>query len=117
MLLSLGTDDCLISVPSYQYAEDFIAYMKKYFQLSIQQGPILKFLGIRIVQTNHAISLDQSAYIFDALTGYFGTDVDKVKSLSMPMRYDSAYERELFEAIPLNAKELTQFELDYNGTY
>ena len=117
MLLSLATDDCLISVPTYKHAEDFIAYMKKFFQISIQNGPILKFLGIRIVQTNHAISIDQSEYMFEALRKYYGTAFDKVKTVSTPMCYDNAFEQELLDQQPLSQSELTEYAITYKGTY
>ena len=117
MFVSLATDDCLVSVPNYKYADDFIRFMKQYFKVSIQKGPILKFLGIRIVQTDHAVSLDQSEYVFEALRKYFGTDFDKIKTISTPMRYDNGYETEIFESTPLTPSELKEYALLYKGTY
>ena len=117
ILVSVATDDMLVSVPSVAYAEDFKQFLTKYFRLSVQHGPILKFLGLRIVQSNHAISIDQSEYIFDALTKYYGHNCDKIKTMSTPMRYDNKYERELFEAQPLSDHELVEYALTYNGTY
>ena len=117
MIVSVATDDLLVSLPSYSVAHDFKLFLQQYFQITLQVGKVLKFLGIRIVQTDHAISIDQSEYIFEALEKYFGQDCEKVKTISTPMRYDNNYERELYEAIPLEANELTQYAINYNGTY
>ena len=117
LLVSLATDDLLVSVPKYTYAEDLIQFLKQYFSLTVQRGPILKFLGIRIVQTDIAISLDQSEYIFELLRKHFGTTVDHIKTVSTPMRYDNTMEREIFEAIELDDKELLSYALEYNGSY
>ena len=78
----------------------------QYFDLTIQHGQVLKFLGLRIIQSDECLSIDQGEYTFDFLTHYFGLDIDKIKTLSSPMRYDSDYERELFDALPLTPKQL-----------
>mmetsp|Transcript_4840 Transcript_4840/g.5520 ORF Transcript_4840/g.5520 Transcript_4840/m.5520 type:complete len:84 (+) Transcript_4840:459-710(+) len=45
----------------------------------------------------------------------FGTDVDFVKSLSTGMRYDNAFEMELYEAIPLSVDELRQCCIEFKS--
>ena len=117
MFVSVATDDLLCSVPSTMHADDFIKFLQQFFTLTIQLGAVLKFLGLRIVQSSHAISIDQGNYIFQALTKYFGSDVDKVKTVSTPMRYDNEFEKELMEAAPLSQAELLQYAKDYRGTY
>lgn len=91
MLLFLVKDDCFVTVPYPKYAEDSRLYLKQYFNLTIQKGPILKFLGLHIVQTDHTISVDQSESIFDILQKYFGSDIDCIKTSSTPMIYNSGY--------------------------
>ena len=44
--LPIATDDLLVSFPSYEIFDDLIQYMSKYFELSIQTGQILRFLGV-----------------------------------------------------------------------
>ena len=36
MLLLLATDDCLVSVPNYKYAEDFKVFLQQFFELTLQ---------------------------------------------------------------------------------
>lgn len=116
-LMSLATDDCLCTFPSAAHADDFIAFIQQYFEISIQKGAVLEFLGIRIIQTDHCISMDQSAYIMQALEKYFGKDIEKVRTVKTPMRYDNKYEQELFDAIPLNQTELKEYAIQYKGSF
>ena len=117
LYLSVATDDLLVSFPSYAIFEDLRLYLSQYFELSIQTGGVLKFLGVRYVQSDHCISLDQAEYTFDMLNHYFGNDVDKVKSLRTPMRYDNDFEKELFDSIPLSTPELETASIKYKGAY
>ena len=117
MYLSIATDDLLVSFPTYNVFEDFKQYLSKFFELSIQSGGVLKFLGVRYVQSDHCISLDQAEYAYDMVSHYFGTDVEKVKTLRTPMRYDNEYEKELYDAIPLLPSELEKATIKYKGAY
>ena len=114
---SVATDDILVSYPSYKFFEDLKTYMKQFFELSVQNGATLKFLGVRYIQSEQCITLDQAAYTCDMLEHYFGTDIDKIKTVRTPMRYDTDYEKELFAAIPLPPKEMKRFVIKYKGGY
>ena len=116
-LFSLATDDCLCTFPTTAHANDFVTFVTQYFNISIQKGYVLEFLGIRIIQTNHCISMDQSAYCMDALEKYFGKDIDKIRTVKAPMRYDNKYEQEIFDAPPLTPTELKEFAIKYKGSY
>jgi hypothetical protein len=113
--VSLATDDFLVSSPTYGIFGDFKCYLNKHFLLTVQTGHVLKFLGLRIIQSSSGITIDQGEYIFEMLNHYFGWDVDKIKTVSTPMRYDSEFERELYDAIPLSGEELRKAEIKYKG--
>ena len=115
--LSLATDDIFVSCKSYAIFDDIVQYMRQFFELTTQTGSVLKFLGLRIIQSNHAISLNQGEYVFDMLCHYFGKEVDHVKTLNAPMRYDGDYEKELADALPLTEAELKKSIVKYKGTY
>ena len=51
------------------------------------------------------------------LEHYFGTNVDNIKTVKTPMRYDTDFERELYEAFPLPPSALQQFAIKYKGGY
>lgn len=115
--ICLATDDLLCSFPSWAIFDDFKQFMEKHFKLTIQTGKVLKFLGMRIIQSNLGISVDQAEYLFDLCYKHFGTGLDKLKTVTTPARYDASYEKEVFEATPLSPEELERFALEYKGNY
>ena len=115
--ISIATDDLLVSYLLQKTFDDLVTYLEQYFELTVQNGNVLKFFGIRIIQSDIGISLDQGECVYDMLEYYFGQDVDKVKTISSPMRYDSAFKKELFEAIPLTDVELTACCIEFKGGY
>ena len=117
ILLCLATDDLLVSCKNYATFHDLVLYLRQYFDLTVQHGKVLKFLGIRIIQSSTCLSLDQAEYTFDILTHYFGLDIDKIKTLNSPMRYDTDYEKELFDALPLTGPQLQLACIKYKGSY
>ena len=114
---SIVTDDILVSFTSYRFFDDLKKFISQYFELTVQTGAILKFLGVRYIQSNHCITLDQADYTFAMLEHYFGTNVDNIKTVKTPMRYDTDFERELYEAFPLPPSALQQFAIKYKGGY
>ena len=81
MLISLATDDLLVSCKNYKIFDDLVAYLKQYFDITVHSGRVLKFLGLRIIQSDDCLSIDQGEYTFDILDNYYGKTVDKVKAL------------------------------------
>ena len=115
--VSLATNDLFVSCPSYQIFDDLVKFMKTYFDLSIQNGHVLKFLGLQIIQSDHAISIDQGEYVFDMLCHYFGKNVEHVKTVKVPMRYEQEYEQELIDVFPLNPDETKSAIIEYKGSF
>ena len=75
------------------------------------------FLGLRIIQLDECLSIDQGEYTFDILGHYFGQQVDQIKTLSSPMHYDSNYKKDLVDAIPFDDKHLQLACIKYKGSY
>ena len=115
--ISLATDDLLCAFLTYKHFHDLVLYLKQFFNLTVQTGHILCFLSLRIIQSDHAISIDQGEYIYDMLLTYYGKDLDRLKTVTTPMRSDSAFERELFESPPLSDSELKEYSLNYKGSF
>jgi hypothetical protein len=111
MYVLLATDDCFVAFLTYKHFEDFNIYLKSNFIFTIQTGKILKFLRMRIIQTNHGTSIDQAEYTYDLLTTYFGKDVDRVKSVITPMRPENDLEQAFFNALPLTQDELCEYAI------
>ena len=115
--ICLATDDLLCAFRDYKYFHDLVLYLKRFFNLTVQTGHILSFLSLRIIQTEHAISVDQGEYIYDLVLKYYGKDIDRIKTVTTPMRSDSAFEKELFESPALTNDELVHHALEYKGSY
>ena len=113
----LSTDDVLCSFPTNDDFYDLMTYFRKFFQLSLQEGSVLSYLNMRIIQSEHAISLDQAEYIFDLLLAFFGDKADRIKTASTPLRSDSTFEKDLYEATPLSETELVEYARCYRGGY
>jgi hypothetical protein len=117
LYIALATDDLLCGFQSFQYFVDLRKFLERYFVLKEQTGPVLNFLGLRIIQSSDCITLDQGEYIFDLLHHYYGADLDRIKTVSSPMRSDTDFEKELYESPPLQASELTDISLQYKGGF
>jgi hypothetical protein len=117
LYIALATDDLLCAFPSFEYFLDLKRFLEQYFVLKEQVGPVLNFLGLRIIQSDHCITIDQGEYIYDLLHHYYGDDLDRIKTVSSPMRSDNDFEKELFESPPLSDKELKELSLQYKGGY
>jgi hypothetical protein len=115
--ICLATDDLLCSHPNQLEFDNLVKHLGKYFDLSVQQGNVIKFLSLRIIQTDHAISIDQTDYICNLLRHYFGSDVDIIKTATTPMRTDSNFEKEMTNAIPLTKSELAELIITHKGGY
>ena len=114
---SVATDDIMCSFHDWKIFEDIKQFMLQYFELSTQTGAVLKFLGMRIIQSDHGISMDQAEYTYEMLQHYFGTDLDKVKTHKTPLPYDKDMEKELRDAIPIQSVDMPQIIARYKGPY
>jgi hypothetical protein len=72
---------------------------------------------LHIIQTNDRLSIDQGEYTFSILEHYYGTDIDKIKTLSSPMRYDNDFEKDLLDALPLSPNQLQAACIKYKGSF
>ena len=118
LYVGVATDDNLCAFPSYRHFDDFVKFLEQYFVLSVQTGSVLEFLNMRIVQSSHGISLDQGTYVYNLVHNYFkAPDLERIKTVTTPLRYDSKYNQELYESTPLSDSELLEASLKYRGSY
>ena len=61
--LALNTDDILLSTIHDTTFEYLCHEFQKLFDITTQHGEILKYLNIRIIQSNYGISMDQTRHI------------------------------------------------------
>ena len=118
LYLSCSTDDLLVSFATYNHFQNFVDFLREYFTLTVQTGPVLKFIQMRIIQSEQGISLDQAEYVYEAVHDYFNDDnLEKIKTVSTPLRSDNEYERELYDIPLMNDSEFEQACVKHRGTF
>jgi hypothetical protein len=93
--------------------------LKKLFDFTCNEGNLLKYLNIRIIQSPCGISLDQMQHITSTiLNEYFqGVPVSSIPFKSYPFPIEPAFERSLYEAPPLVGPALQAKKKDFGFTY
>lgn len=117
-IICLATDDILI------FTNNIICYQRirmsfdPLFDYSYQQGPLLKFLNMRIIQSNHGISIDQTNHIQkNILQDYWkNQDTTSIKWQSAPFPTESSFEEALFHALPLTPSQHKGYIQTHNGS-
>ena len=107
LIVNTSTDDFLCS---YSRVEIFYAlrdFMTKFVEVTTQQGPTLKYLNLRIIQSDYGISYDQSEHIAELLEQWFPADsTERIKGHHTPWSTDKQFERDLSEILPATPDEL-----------
>ena len=116
IILISETDDFLILTSSVALYQELKSNLSKAFKITSQEGPVLKYLNFRIVQSQHGISIDQTDHILEMVEPHYprSSHFSKVDS---PFRTDRSYEHELNTSIPASKDELKLLETQYGGSY
>ena len=119
MLLCTSTDDFLCAFSKEYIFADFMKFMDSILPVTAQTGTVLKYLNVRIIQTDMGISIDQTQHIkTNVVEKYFPPErTERLKSADTPYRTDSEYERALSETLPATGRELTELEIQFGGPY
>lgn len=93
--------------------------LKKLFDFTCNEGNLLKYLNIRIIQSPCGISLEQTQHITSTiLNEYFqGVPVLSIPFKSYPFPIEPAFERSLYEAPPLVGPALQAKKKDFGFAY
>ena len=118
-LLCTSTDDFLCAFSKEYIFADFMKFMDSVLPVTAQTGKVLKYLNVRIIQTDMGISIDQTQHIkTNVIEKFFPPNrTDRLKSANTPYRSDSEYERALSETLPARGQELTNLELLFGGSF
>jgi hypothetical protein len=111
--LVLATDDCLVLCDDWSQFLDL-----KAFEVTLQEGAILHFLNLRIIQSPAGISIDQTDHIVEKIvTPYFkNQDTSTLVSITSPFQMDSSFEQSLYEALVLVVAALKKLEDQHGGS-
>jgi hypothetical protein len=92
--------------------------MEAMFEVTLQEGAILRFLNMRIIQIPAGISTDQTDHIVENIVeSYFkNRDTSELRSITSPFPTDSSFEQRLYEAPVLTGAALNAVELEHGGS-
>ena len=93
--------------------------MNSLVPVTVQTGTVLKYLNVKIVQTDFGISIDQTQHIKTTLIDrlFPPNRTERLKPVDTPYRTDGEYERALAEALPATGQELKALEDQYLGSF
>ena len=119
LIVVTSTDDFLCAYSHEDLFSTFKKHMERFVPVTVQQGNVLKYLNIRIVQTDQGISIDQTHHIRTKILDLWfpPATVERLKSVDTPYRIDSEYEQALNEQLPATEEELAKLEKQHKGSY
>jgi len=119
LVISTSTDDFLGATTSRALAQRFETHLRRFVEITVQKGSALKYLNVRIIQSELGISYDQTHHIRTSVLDVWfpPTTTERIKGADTPYRTDSQYEKELSEQLPASQKELMTLEKEYGGKY
>jgi hypothetical protein len=118
LFLALATDDCLIICYHRAQFLDLKRNMEAMSDLTLQEGAILRFLNLRIIQRPAGISIDQTDHIVETIVEPYVKDrnTSTLISITSPFTTDSSFEQYLYEAPILVGPALRVVEIKYGGS-
>ena len=117
-IICLATDDILLIAENKILFSRLKLEFDSCFKFTTQDGPIIRFLNFRIIQSHHGISIDQTEHTLQNILDDYWRDKDtsKLSWLSSPFPTISSFEIKLFDAIPLLPGEHTSLVKFHNGS-
>ena len=119
--LALATYNILIASSTNKPLQILKAEFDKYFTYTVKQGSELTFLNYRIIQSEHGISIDQLNHIDQTILKPNFKDIidkdEKPKFQSAPFPLNPKFEVELFQANPMDEKQIASIKIKYKGAY
>jgi hypothetical protein len=108
IVLVLATDDCLVICDDRSRFMDLGDKLEAMFEVTLQQGAILHFLNLRIIQSHSSISIDQMDHIVETILEPFLKDPGNLtlSSITGPLLTNASFEKRLYEALILTGPAL-----------
>lgn len=120
VIMICETNDLLLLTDSREFFEAVCDHLLKSFGLQIQDDDIIWYLDLRIIQSVHGISINQTEHI-QALLKRYPEALQKKSKTTTPLHTDNAFNSEVAERMPASPQELTQlckeFGASFNTTY
>jgi hypothetical protein len=118
LFFELAADDCLVLCDDRVQFLDLKANMEAIFEVTLQEGAILRFLNLRIIQILAGISIDQTDHIVETtITPYLKNQcTSELVSITSPFPTDSSFEQRLFKSPVLVGASLEKIEDQHGGS-
>ena len=116
VILISETDDFMLLVSHKQLYIDIKTRIEKSYDITMQEGPVIQYLNLQIIQSDAGISFDQTQHILKMLEPHYPKTSSFTRT-DIPFRTDREYEQELMNAIPASPTELKLLEKEYKGSY
>ena len=117
--MAVTTDDLLFATQHKSCLDKLMTKLTKYCSITIQKGQELSYLNLRIIQSEHGISIDQAQHIERTIIEPYWnhvTDKKKIYFCESPFPIDSSFEKQLFDSFPLDSDGLQEFENKHHGS-
>ena len=117
-ILSTTVNDFLLSFKTDPIRDNFFQFMSIAFNITTPgYQEELTFLSLRIYQSPHGISVDQTQHIYTNILLDWFKDNNNFKRHNNPIKAHPNYEYKLSQSQPLSMKDLQYYEAKYNGPY
>ncbi len=117
-MLSTTVDDFLLSFKHPTIRDHFFKFMSEAFDVTTPGYQTqLTFLSLRIYQSEHGISVDQTNHIYNNILSDWSSHKINYQHHDNPMKAHPTYEYELSQSPPLSSKDLEAYEQKYHGAY
>ena len=117
--LALATDYILLAADTQVLYDILCNYLHEFFTFTSSSENTLSFLNIRIIQSTHGISIDQTNHIKNnILKPYWKNSytTGNIKYFNYPFPKDPKFESTLYNASPLTGKDLQYTDTKYGGS-
>jgi hypothetical protein len=117
--LAIETDDILFASTTRAPFLYLKHQLEQMFDLTCNEGHTLHFLNLRIIQSPHDISFDQTQHIQQhILQDYFPTSAHQsIPYKAYPFPLEPTFEQTLFEELPLTDLQLHQKENSFGFSF
>jgi hypothetical protein len=118
LFLALATDDFLVLTDDRELFLALKSGLEKLFKFTLQEGSVLRFLNLRIIQSPDRISIDQTDHVVDSIIKpYFKLrDVSKLVRITSPFPTDTSFEQQLYESPIITGSALRSIKLKHDGS-
>lgn len=115
LYLLLSTDNFLIVTKDVTLGRDIIHQINQVYSCTSKEGLVIKYLNLQIIQSPHAITIDQTQFILDFTDRWF-PQKSSFSIINQPFRMDSNFEYELQHSPVLLSNNLKAAETEFGGS-